>query len=65
MVPAACAQHYAHRRGLGIRDIWPPPEYVRGKLTKKTVSRACVDDKLHLETKSQQVYSDVMHVDGE
>jgi hypothetical protein len=33
----------------------PPAEYVRGKLTKKTVSRVQVDEELHLEIKSQYV----------
>lgn len=40
------------------------PEYIQGKLTKKTVGRLCVDDTLRAEIKNQQVYTDEMHVDG-
>jgi hypothetical protein len=40
-----------------------PPEYVQGKLTKKTVGRLRVDDMLREEIKNQHVYTDIMHVD--
>jgi hypothetical protein len=40
------------------------PEYVRGKMVKKKLSRAVVDDDLVMEEKKQMLYSDVMHVDG-
>ena len=40
------------------------PEYVKGKLTKKVVSRARVDTMLRSHEKNQRLYSDVMHIDG-
>lgn len=39
-------------------------EYVKGKLTKWTVSRVRVNEELQVENKSQW-YSDIMDVDGE
>jgi hypothetical protein len=39
------------------------PEYVRGKLTKKTVSRMQVDPTLRSTTKNLKLYADVMHID--
>ena len=41
-----------------------PPEFVRGKMTKKKVSRASIDESLMLDEKKQVLYSDVMHVDS-
>jgi hypothetical protein len=41
-----------------------PPEYVRGKMTKRKVSRAVIDRELIMEEKSQILYSDVMNIDG-
>ncbi len=41
-----------------------PPEFVRGKMTKKKVSRASIDESLILDEKKQVLYSDVMHVDS-
>ena len=40
------------------------PEYVRGNLTKKVISRAAIDNNLLLEEKNQKLYIDVMHIDG-
>jgi hypothetical protein len=40
------------------------PEYVRGKLTKKTVGRVQVDPTLRAVSKTLKVYVDVMHVDN-
>jgi hypothetical protein len=40
------------------------PEYVRGKMVKKKVSRAVIDDNLILDEKKQTLYTDVMHIDG-
>ena len=40
-----------------------PPEFVRGKMTKKKVSRAIVDEDLMLDERKQVLYSDVMHID--
>ena len=42
-----------------------PPEYVRGKMTKKKISRATIDNNLLLKEKRQALYSDVMHIDGQ
>jgi hypothetical protein len=39
------------------------PEYVRGKLTKKTVGRIQVDPTLRTTTKTLKLYADVMHID--
>ncbi len=41
-----------------------PPEFVRGKMTKKKVSRASIDESLILDDKKQVLYSDVMHVNS-
>ncbi|MFN9982580.1 MAG: hypothetical protein ACK53Y_21815, partial [bacterium] len=41
----------------------PPVEYVRGKTTRKRVSRAVVDDNLILDRKQQVLYVDVMYID--
>jgi hypothetical protein len=41
-----------------------PPEFVWGKMTKKKVSRAIVDESLMLDEKKQVLYSDVRHVDS-
>ncbi len=40
------------------------PEYVRGKMTKKTVGRVPVDPTLRSVEKNLRVYADVMHVDA-
>jgi hypothetical protein len=46
-------------------DIYgSPPEFVRGKMTKKKVSRAIVDKDLMLDEKKQVLYSAVMHIDS-
>jgi hypothetical protein len=39
------------------------PEYIRGKLTKKTVGRIPVDPTLRSVSKALKIYVDVMHVD--
>jgi hypothetical protein len=39
------------------------PEYIRGKLTKKTVGRILVDPTLRSVSKTLKIYVDVMHVD--
>ncbi len=41
-----------------------PPEFARGKMTKKKISRAIVDKSLMLDEKKQVIYSDVMHIDS-
>jgi hypothetical protein len=41
------------------------PEFVRGRMTRKKVSRAVVDDGLVLEEKKLTLYTDMMHVDGQ
>jgi hypothetical protein len=41
------------------------PEFVRGRMTRKKVSRAVVDDGLVLEEKKLTLYTDVMHIDGQ
>ncbi len=41
-----------------------PPEFVHGKMTKKKVSWAIVDEDLMLDEKKQVLYSDVMHIDS-
>jgi hypothetical protein len=41
-----------------------PPEYARGKMTKKKISRAIIDENLMLDEKRQVLYSDVMHIDS-
>jgi hypothetical protein len=41
----------------------PPPEYIRGKLTKSKVGRVPVDLSLKADDKQQVLWSDVMHVD--
>ena len=44
-------------------DIYgTPPEFVRGKMTKRKVSRAVIDTELIMEEKAQVLYSDVMHI---
>jgi hypothetical protein len=40
------------------------PEYVRGQMTKRKVGRQKVDTSLMCVTKSQSLYTDVMHIDG-
>jgi hypothetical protein len=40
------------------------PEYVRGQMTKRKVGRQKVDISLKCVTKSQSLYTDVMHIDG-
>ena len=42
-----------------------PPEYVRGKMTKRKVSRAVIDKDIMMKEKQQVLYSDVMHIDGQ
>jgi hypothetical protein len=49
-------------RALTIYGLYP--EYVKGKLTKKVTSRIRVDPMLRSPDKEQQMYSDVMHIDG-
>ena len=39
------------------------PEYVRGKMTKRKVSRAVIDKDIIVKEKQQLLYSDVMHID--
>jgi hypothetical protein len=46
-----------------IELFGPPVKYVRGKTTKKVVSRAIVDGDLILEQKWQVLYADVMHIE--
>jgi hypothetical protein len=41
----------------------PPPEYVRGKLTKSKVGRVPVDLALKVDDKQQVLWGDVMHID--
>jgi len=41
-----------------------PTAYVRGKMTKKPVRRAVIDDSLVMHEKRQKMYSDVMHFEG-
>jgi hypothetical protein len=41
------------------------PEYVRGQLVRKTVSRTPVDHTLRHADKNLKLYADVMHVDRE
>ncbi len=41
-----------------------PPEFERGKMTKKKVSRAIIDEELMLDERKQVLYSDVMHIDS-
>jgi hypothetical protein len=41
-----------------------PPQYVRGKMTKKKIIRTIIDEDLMLDEKRQVLYSDVMHVDS-
>jgi hypothetical protein len=52
-------------------DVWQayemygsPPDFVRGKMTKKRVNRAIVDESLVLDEKKQVLYSDVMHINS-
>ena len=42
-----------------------PPEFVRGRMTKKKVSRAVIDNAIVMEEKRQASSSDVMHIDGQ
>jgi hypothetical protein len=39
--------------------------YVRGRMTRKPVKRAIVDDDLKMDERKQVLHSDVMHVDGQ
>jgi hypothetical protein len=49
---------------LRAYDIYgPPPEYVRGKLTKSKVNRVSVDLLLKANDKVQTLWSDVMYID--
>jgi hypothetical protein len=41
-----------------------PPAYVRGKMTKRKVSRAVINDSLIMEEKKQSMYTDVMHIEN-
>jgi hypothetical protein len=41
-----------------------PPEFVCGKMTKKKVNRATVDEDLMLDEKKQVLYSDGMYIDS-
>jgi len=43
----------------------PHPEYVRGKMVKKTVVRFPVDHMLRYIDKNLKLYADVMHIDYE
>jgi hypothetical protein len=40
-------------------------EYVRGRMTRKPVKRAIIDDDLKMDEKKQVLHSDVMHMDGQ
>jgi hypothetical protein len=40
------------------------PEYVKGKLVKKSINRTLVDLLLHSIENEQKLHADVMHVDG-
>ena len=42
-----------------------PPAYVRGKMTKKKVGRAVIEEERIMREKRQTLYSDVMHIDGQ
>ena len=49
----------------GMPDITvEAPEYVRGKMTKRKVGRAVIDQNIIMEEKRQALTSDVMHIDG-
>jgi hypothetical protein len=49
---------------LRAYDIYgPPPEYIRGKLTKSKVNRVSVDLLLKANDKVQTLWSDVMYID--
>ncbi len=41
-----------------------PLEYIRGKMMKKKVSQAIMDENLMLDKKRQVLYSNVMHIDS-
>ncbi len=41
-----------------------PPEFVWGKMTKKKVSRAIVDESILFDEKKQVLYSDIMHLNS-
>jgi hypothetical protein len=41
-----------------------PVAYVRGKLTKKAISRAVIDPSTIMRDKTQTLHTDVMHLDG-
>ncbi len=41
-----------------------PVAYVRGKLTKKAISRAVIDPSDIMRDKTQKLHTDVMHLDG-
>jgi hypothetical protein len=51
------------RRAFEIYGL--PVEYVRGKMTRKTVSRAKIQEELKEENKNQVLYSDVMAIDSQ
>ncbi len=51
------------RRAFEIYGL--PVEYVRGKMTRKTVSRAKLQEELKAENKDQALYSDVMVIDSQ
>ena len=41
-----------------------PPAYVRGKMTKRPISRAVIEESLLMTEKKQKLYTDVMKYDG-
>jgi hypothetical protein len=56
---------------LTREDVWQvydmygiPLEFIRGKMTKKKVSRAIVDESLMLDEKKRVLYSDIMHINS-
>jgi hypothetical protein len=49
------------RRAFEIYGL--PVEYVRGKMTRQTVSRTKIQEELKAESKDQVLYSDVMVID--
>ena len=51
------------RRAFEIYGL--PVEYVRGKMTRKTVSRAKLQKELKAENKYQVLYSNVMVIDSQ
>ena len=41
-----------------------PPEYVRGKMTKRKVGGEVINQNIIMEERRQALTSDVMHIDG-